>query len=91
MLLALLILGIAGTSSLKKAMDQTRRTPRIFKAVSSKTRIPKLMGMLVLGMQAGQLANHQEPLNIVTLWAVVFAATIWVGMKMRSGVEHKLL
>jgi hypothetical protein len=91
MLLALLILGIASYSSLKAAMKHSGHTSRVFEAVSGKTRVPKLMGMLVLGMQAGQLANHKEHFSIVTLLAVVFGATIWGAMRMRSGVEHELL
>lgn len=89
--IALLILGTASWFSLKAAVKQTRKVPRIFKAMSGKTRVPKLMGMLVLGMQAGQFASHQEPFTIVTVLAVVFAATIWGAMMMRSGVEHMLL
>lgn len=88
--IALLILGTASLFSLKMAMKHTRRVPRIFKAAVTKTRVPKLMGMLILGMQAGELVNHKEPLTIVTLVAVVFAATIWGAMMMRSGVERKL-
>lgn len=91
MLFALLILGVAGASSLLTAMKHTRRTHRMYEAVAHKARFPKMMGVLILGMQAGELANHKEHLSIVTLAAVMFAAAIWVAMKVRSGVEHKLL
>jgi len=89
--IALLILGTASWFSLAKAMKHSGRSSRVFKAVSNKARFPKFMGMLILGMQAGELANHKEHLSIVTLLAIVFAACIWGAMAMRSGVKHKLL
>jgi hypothetical protein len=91
MLFALLILGVAGASAVLTAMNHTRRTHRVYTAVANKARLPKLMGVLVLGMQAGELANHVEHVTMVTWMSVVFAATIWGAMKMRSGVKHKLL
>lgn len=91
MLLALLILGVAGYASLATALKHTPRASRIHALVSHKAHYPKLMGMLVLGMQAGELANNQETISIVPIVSVVFSTAIWGAMKLRSGVEHKLL
>jgi hypothetical protein len=91
MLFSLLILGVAGASSLLTAMKHTRRTHRVYEAVARKARFPKLMGVLVLGMQAGELANHASDVTMVTWVSVLFGTAIWAAMKMRSGVEHKLL
>ncbi len=91
MLLSLLILGVAGYASLVTAMKQTPKASKIHAYVSAKAHYPKIMGMLALGMQTGELVNHQEKLSVVPLFAVVFSAAIWGAMKMRSGVEHKLL
>lgn len=87
--MALLILGTAGMFSLRAAVKMTPHPPKLVKAVTDKSRVPKLMGMLVLGMQAGEVAHRQDPLSIVTLFAAAFAAGIAGAMVMRSGAEAK--
>lgn len=87
--MALLILGTAGLFSLRSALKEPNKVPKFLQAAVSKSRVPKMMGTLILGMQAGQLAHHSDPVTIVTAFSAAFAAAIATAMAKRSGAARK--
>jgi hypothetical protein len=85
----LLVLGTVGIVALIGAIKDTGKVQRTVKIVATKTKLPRMFGMLLMVVQVGEFARAVEHLSPIHIAATLLLFALWLGM--RSGTESEML
>ena len=87
--LLLLVFGALAVSALAGAIKDSSRVQQTLGKVSSRTKMPKAFGVLMLAVQASEITRILDHATLPHIIAAILLLAMWAAL--RPGAEHEHL